>query len=273
MLLPLALQAHLPFCYQALQFVPRLGSIQAVPQPTHSSTHLSSGQRAFSTSTPAQQSPWLPATVTRLIKKHQRGKGNYPSSPLEPGQISPIRSVPSHIPRPHYATARATSAGGSKGPGLSKQQELMSTESSRAAMRAVGQLAAQALHLAGSMAVPGTATEDIDAAVHGFLISKGAYPSPLQYHGFPKSVCTSVNEVVCHGVPDSRPLQDGDIVNVDVTAYLNGYHGDTNATFCVGRSTTCPAQNVRERKYLALQCNAHEQWADQDLLLEHPRRG
>jgi methionyl aminopeptidase len=110
----------------------------------------------------------------------------------------------------------------------------MSDPAGRDAMRAVGQLAAQALALAGSMAVPGTTTDAIDAAVHAFLIERGAYPSPLHYHGFPKSTCTSVNEVVCHGVPDDRPLAEGDLVNVDVTAYLGGFHGDTNATYCIG---------------------------------------
>lgn len=189
---------------------------------------------------PASFSTWLPAAVTRLIKKRQRGQANYAAAPLQPGRISPTRPVPPHISRPHYAAARATAAGGSKGPGLSKLPEVMSDQHSRDAMRAAGQLAARALQLAGSMAVPGTTTDDIDAAVHAFLIQAGAYPSPLHYHGFPKSVCTSVNEVVCHGVPDDRPLREGDLVNVDVTAYLGGFHGDTNATFCIGRYVLRP---------------------------------
>jgi methionyl aminopeptidase len=70
--------------------------------------------------------------------------------------------------------------------------------------------------------------------VHELTIERGAYPSPLNYHGYPKSVCTSVNEVICHGIPDSRVLLDGDIINLDVTAYIGGVHGDTNATFFVG---------------------------------------
>ncbi|XP_034780868.2 methionine aminopeptidase 1D, mitochondrial-like [Acipenser ruthenus] len=77
-------------------------------------------------------------------------------------------------------------------------------------------------------------TEEIDFIVHEETIRQNAYPSPLGYGGFPKSVCTSVNNVVCHGIPDSRPLQDGDIINIDVTVYLNGYHGDTSETFLVG---------------------------------------
>uniref|UniRef100_A0A453PNF1 Methionine aminopeptidase n=1 Tax=Aegilops tauschii subsp. strangulata TaxID=200361 RepID=A0A453PNF1_AEGTS len=81
---------------------------------------------------------------------------------------------------------------------------------------------------------PGITTDEIDKAVHQMIIDNGAYPSPLGYCGFPKSVCTSVNECICHGIPDSRPLEDGDIINIDVTVYLNGYHGDTSATFLCG---------------------------------------
>src|SRR6185436_18836076 len=88
--------------------------------------------------------------------------------------------------------------------------------------------------LAGELVRPGITTDEIDAAVHQMCIDRGAYPSPLNYNGFRKSVCTSVNEVICHGIPDSRELQDGDIVNLDVTTYIGGVHGDTNATFLVG---------------------------------------
>ena len=88
-------------------------------------------------------------------------------------------------------------------------------------MRAAGKLAAQVLEYAGSLAKPGVTTEEIDAAVHKMTVEAGAYPSPLNYGKFPKSVCTSVNECICHGIPDSRPLVDGDIVNIDVTVFLN----------------------------------------------------
>ncbi len=81
---------------------------------------------------------------------------------------------------------------------------------------------------------PGVTTDHIDSVVHQLTIDRGGYPSPLNYRGFPKSVCTSVNEIICHGIPDSRPLADGDIVNIDVTIYLEGVHGDTSATFLVG---------------------------------------
>jgi methionyl aminopeptidase len=80
----------------------------------------------------------------------------------------------------------------------------------------------------------GVTTEALDVLAHDLIVAGGGYPSPLNYHGFPKAICTSVNEVICHGIPDSRPLQDGDIVNIDVTVYREGVHGDTNATFAVG---------------------------------------
>jgi methionine aminopeptidase len=97
-------------------------------------------------------------------------------------------------------------------------------------MRAAGALAARILAHAGSLCTVGTTTEAIDAAVHRMAVENGSYPSPLRYGSppFPKSVCTSVNECICHGIPDGRALQDGDIVNVDVTIWLDGYHGDTS---------------------------------------------
>jgi len=84
------------------------------------------------------------------------------------------------------------------------------------------------------MGQPGATTDEIDRIVHEAVVSRGAYPSPLNYHSFPKSCCTSVNEVICHGIPDNRPLQEGDIINLDITCYLNGYHGDCSEMFVVG---------------------------------------
>ena len=103
-----------------------------------------------------------------------------------------------------------------------------------AKMRAAGRLAADILEMAGALVRPGVQTEEIDRAVHEATVAAGAYPSPLNYGAFPKSVCTSVNEVICHGIPDSTVLQEGDIVNIDVTVYLDGHHGDTSRTFLVG---------------------------------------
>jgi methionyl aminopeptidase len=101
-------------------------------------------------------------------------------------------------------------------------------------MRVAGAAAKDILRRAGEMVRPGITTDEIDIFVHDLCIEMGGYPSPLNYHGYPKSVCTSVNEVICHGIPDSRVLEDGDVINLDVTIYLNGVHGDTNATFAVG---------------------------------------
>ena len=115
-------------------------------------------------------------------------------------------------------------------------------------MRRAGAVAADVLMIAGRHAVPGVKTDAIDAVVHAEVLDRGAYPSPLGYRSFPKSVCTSVNEVICHGIPDSRPLAAGDIVNIDVTVYLDGVHGDTSAMFCVGEVDPESLRLVRETR-------------------------
>jgi methionyl aminopeptidase len=109
-------------------------------------------------------------------------------------------------------------------------------------MRVAGRVAADVLRVTAQAIAPGVTTDELDAVCHQATIDRGAYPSPLNYHGYPKSICTSVNEVICHGIPDSRPLDDGDIVNLDVTVFLGGVHGDTNATFGVG---TIDAESAR----------------------------
>jgi methionyl aminopeptidase len=123
-------------------------------------------------------------------------------------------------------------------------------------MRQACRLAAETLLMVGPHIRAGITTDDINTLVHNYTLERGAWPSPLNYKGFPKSVCTSVNEVVCHGIPGKRVLRDGDIVNVDVTSYLpreNGFHGDTSATFYVGAPSQ-EAQHVVEvaRRSLAL---------------------
>jgi methionyl aminopeptidase len=145
--------------------------------------------------------------------------------PIQPGEISPMRKVPAHIPRPEYV--------GRPGPRPYTGSHVQTPETIER-MRVAGRLAAQALALAGEHCKPGVTTDEIDAVVHEFLCDHGAYPSTLGYKGFPKSCCTSLNEVICHGIPDSTVLVDGDIINVDVTAYIHGVHGDTDATFLVG---------------------------------------
>jgi methionyl aminopeptidase len=101
-------------------------------------------------------------------------------------------------------------------------------------MRIAGRIAADAMHLAGSQIKDGMTTEDLDAIVHEYICDQGAYPSTLGYRGFPKSLCTSINEVICHGIPSEQIIREGDIVNLDVTAFKNGVHGDTNYTFLAG---------------------------------------
>jgi len=101
-------------------------------------------------------------------------------------------------------------------------------------IRRASALAAEALDLIGSEIRAGMTTDDVDRLGHDFLVSRGAYPSTLGYRGYPKSVCTSVNEVICHGIPDDTVIEEGDLVNVDITAYLDGFHGDTNRTFMIG---------------------------------------
>jgi methionyl aminopeptidase len=109
-------------------------------------------------------------------------------------------------------------------------------------MRAAGRIAADAIVAVGAHVAPGVTTDELDRIGHEFMIERGAYPSTLGYKGYKKSICTSVNEVICHGIPDSRPLQDGDIVKVDITAFKDGVHGDTCASFVVGDA----APEVRE---------------------------
>ena len=144
---------------------------------------------------------------------------------LTPGRISPRRPVPDSIPRPEYvdkpAPARFT---GSE----------VKDDDTVARMRVAGRLAAEAMAEVARHIEPGVTTDELDRVGHDFLVQRGAYPSTLGYKGFPKSLCTSVNEVICHGIPDSTELRDGDIVNIDITAFVDGVHGDTDATFLVG---------------------------------------
>ncbi len=144
---------------------------------------------------------------------------------MRPGQVSPVRPVPDGIARPDYALGDWP---GGEDEGPLKTPELV------ARMRVAGRAAAEVLAATGAAVAVGVTGDELDAICHAECIRRGGYPSPLNYKGYPKSVCTSVNEVICHGIPDNRPLADGDIVNLDVTIYLDGVHGDTNATFLVG---------------------------------------
>ncbi|MFR9731267.1 type I methionyl aminopeptidase [Saccharopolyspora sp. MS10] len=149
-------------------------------------------------------------------------------APLQPGVQTPRRPVPVTIERPEYVDKPA--------PRRNADPDVQPPEVIEA-MRVAGRIAAQALELAGKTIEPGVTTDRIDEVVHEFFLDHGAYPSTLGYRGFPKSCCTSLNEVICHGIPDSTVIEDGDIVNVDVTGFIGGVHGDTNATFIAGEAS------------------------------------
>ena len=141
------------------------------------------------------------------------------------GIVSPQRQVPASIVRPEYV--------GKAAPAKFTGSDIKTPEQIEK-IRAAGKIAAQAIALVGEACKPGVTTDELDAIGHEFVISQGAYPSTLGYRGYPKSICSSLNEIICHGIPDNTALQDGDIINIDITAYLDGYHGDSNQTFLVG---------------------------------------
>ncbi len=143
---------------------------------------------------------------------------------LRPGRVSPPRQVPAQIKRPEYVGKRSPRTGE---PDVKDAQTIE-------AMRIAGRIAAQALAEVGQHVAPGVTTDELDRIGHEFLCDHGAYPSTLGYRGYPKSLCSSLNEVICHGIPDDTVIADGDIVNIDITAFIGGVHGDTNATFLAG---------------------------------------
>ena len=144
---------------------------------------------------------------------------------LQPGTVSPLRTVPAGIARPEYV--------GRPAPAPYVGTERKDPETLEA-MRIAGRIAADALAEVGRNIRPGVTTDELDRIGHTYLCDHGAYPSTLGYRGFPKSLCTSLNEVICHGIPDTTVLTEGDICNIDITAFIGGVHGDTNATFLVG---------------------------------------
>ncbi|XP_012289173.1 methionine aminopeptidase 1D, mitochondrial isoform X2 [Orussus abietinus] len=145
---------------------------------------------------------------------------------VEPWTVSVKKVVPSHIPKPLYSESTIPCQS-PKNPEIKNQNQIECMGHSCS-------LAKRVLNQVQGFIKPGITTDLLDEYIHELIINNAAYPSPLNYKGFPKSVCTSVNNVACHGIPDNRPLQDGDILNVDVTVYLNGYHGDCSAMFEVG---------------------------------------
>ncbi|MED5277434.1 MAG: type I methionyl aminopeptidase [Actinomycetota bacterium] len=176
------------------------------------------------------------------MSKRKRKTGTMPPPsipPVEAGIVSPIRLVPANINKPPYALT------GDPGNSISS---LVRDGDEIKRMEKAGEIAAKVLFEAGSNISPGITTDKIDEIVHEMILSFDAYPSPLNYRGFPKSVCTSINEVICHGIPDSRILQEGDIVNIDVTVYHEGVHGDTSVTFPVGEISELDIRLIKETR-------------------------
>ncbi|KAL7424148.1 Methionine aminopeptidase 1 [Cryptotrichosporon argae] len=153
-----------------------------------------------------------------------------PLRPVYP--LSARREVPAHVQRPDYADHPQ---GFSPSEAVRERAPKILTEQEIAKSRKVCRLTREVLDLVASHIRPGVTTDELDAICHQACIDRDSYPSPLNYVKFPKSICTSVNEVICHGIPDQRPLVEGDIVNLDVSLYHDGFHGDVNATYPVGK--------------------------------------
>jgi len=169
-------------------------------------------------------------SFTVMVKRKKRRpamrRPAHTSDPVLPGHVSPMRSVPAEIPRPDYAERGV--------PIRTTPDDLRKDAETIERMRQAGSAARRVLRKVASHVAPGITTEELDQICHEACIEEGGYPSPLNYNGFPKSLCTSINEIICHGIPDSRALRDGDIVNCDVTIFLDGVHGDHSETFTVG---------------------------------------
>ena len=165
-----------------------------------------------------------------------------PVTAIKPYPLTPERRVPAAITRPHYV--------GRPAPARYRGSDVQTPDVIER-MRVAGRLAAQAMHVAAAAIAPGVTTDELDRVAHEFLCDNGAYPSALGYRGFPKSICTSVNEVICHGIPDTRPLEDGDLVKIDVTAFIDGVHGDNCGTFYCG-AVDQASRDLTERTQEAL---------------------
>lgn len=178
----------------------------------------------------------------KLVHKKAKQSGNKPYNPwpeydftgkLRPFPVTPKRDVPDTIERPDYADhPRGVSACEVRLKGLNGIKVL--DEEEIEGCKLASKLAREVLDAAAAAVKVGVTTDELDRIVHEACIDRNCYPSPLNYYRFPKSCCTSVNEVICHGIPDTRPLEDGDLLNIDITVYHGGFHGDLNETFFVG---------------------------------------
>jgi methionyl aminopeptidase len=174
-------------------------------------------------------------TTVRNLKRPQTEQNRFTNfhytGKLRAGRVSARLPVPDHIPKPDYwETGIPVSEEQEKGSNVVKTLSKEEIQHMREACRVAREVLDEGVRAIGV----GVTTDEIDKVIHKACIERNAYPSPLNYYGFPKSVCTSVNEVICHGIPDDRPLEDGDIINLDVTVYYNGFHGDLNETHIVG---------------------------------------
>lgn len=214
---------------------------------SHKLVHTEGRQSAPKADCPHQQiSDALSQGWLYCLKKGQTKSAQLPffdwTGPLRPYPISPRRLVPEHIVRPDWAADGIPKI--EQTSDLQNRVEIKSPEQIDR-MRETCKVAREVLDAAARAIRPGVTTDEIDEIVHEATIAAGGYPSPLNYHFFPKSCCTSTNEIICHGIPDSRRLEEGDIVNVDVTVYLNGCHGDLNETFFVGKVDETSEKLVR----------------------------
>ncbi len=192
-------------------------------KPSSTSTQTVGGQRPPALSKMKPNDPCFCGSGLKFKRCHKSTTDR-----VIPGPISAQRSVPADIARPHYAEFGGTD---------DRDEPMVKDADVLARMRRTGAAAAEILRTVGAAIAPGVTTDELDVLCHDLCVEAGGYPSPLNYGTsppFPKSVCTSVNEVICHGIPDGRALRDGDIVNLDVTLFREGVHGDTNATWEVG---------------------------------------
>ncbi|XP_050154283.1 methionine aminopeptidase 1A-like [Malus sylvestris] len=196
---------------------------------SHKSVHLKAKSSEAGSGTPEEEG-WL-----YCLRKGQARTAKLPyfdwTGALRPYPISSKRIVPAHIDLPDWASDGIPKA--EPNSDLQRVVEIKTADQIER-MRETCRIAREVLDAAARVIRPGITTDEIDQVVHEATIAAGGYPSPLNYHFFPKSCCTSVNEVICHGIPDARKLEDGDIINVDVTVYYKGVHGDLNETYFVG---------------------------------------
>ena len=190
--------------------------------PEHKLSHKRAKEALLALLRPAAASPF----------RGGRFDGYSFTGALRPFPVSPQLPPPPGVPPPDYA--RDGRARGEEAERGRNAIAVYSTPAELAALREAGAIAREVTDLAAAALRVGVTGDEIDRLVHDATVARGAYPSPLNYSGFPKSVCVSVNEVICHGIPDARPLADGDIVNLDITVFFKGVHADMNETYCVG---------------------------------------